>query len=466
MGNENGSTKSWGEGKVKIYRRTSGFPLWFAPVLFLLTAFSATVGPWYVRQLVAAIEIRVHLASLGKSGLPIDRESLLKMLDQRTSREATTLWEDVYTPVIMLNGALYSSGLKTYEDPHQGGGGMTDRSEFKIPPPGEPWPEQRYFVELSKSAEPVLARLRQLGMYDQPVWAPGGYTAYSSDFAPIGWANTFSMLPAMEFEIAFYNEQMDDALEALQLNSALQDKLDWQTTILGETQRSKFICQRNERLLETLEYNLWNQQQIGSLLELVGMNTDLATRWKNVIATERVFALEAIHADSIGIYGRVLSSEAQSDGTYKFIDVAATRLRDFINVLDSGLIVCDGGFNGLELRAGELRKVFVNWPSADGNLFLRRSHRIWNTELQQKCPSFETLATALVNLENSRRITRTALAVKQFQLESGDWPANLDALSIPPAECVTVEGTEFELAVDSNGESATLTADLNVTKIL
>lgn len=95
------------------------------------------------------------------------------------------------------------------------------------------------------------------------------------------------------------------------------------------------------------------------------------------------------------------------------------------------------------LKYGDQR---VEWFSSEANLvvYLQQANREDDWLLYQRIES-----------ENQRRRTATALAIKQYQLEKGQWPSGLDSLNkvgLLPGDFTMVQGHRLGFQVDRLAE--------------
>jgi hypothetical protein len=68
-------------------------------------------------------------------------------------------------------------------------------------------------------------------------------------------------------------------------------------------------------------------------------------------------------------------------------------------------------------------------------------------------PAIRAYSQSIIREEDDRRVTRTSLAVKKYQLREGNWPqdlAALDGIGLPASERVTVGGKPLGYQVDGD----------------
>ncbi len=419
----------------------------------------ATVVPgirWYAAESSAATEIRAHLTSLRASGVPVDEASFSQSFDKRTSRKHSLEWERWISASFLVNSAGYAAKLKTYPQTNN------DAQES---------PSIARQVSLAGDNPVLVARSEMLSGYATPlirlasdltsdrelVWMPPVSAQTPKEFSPLGFLWQSNDLLMSEAELAFHLDQTDRTVEVLQTLSRCDEAFDWQSSIRGEFERSASIRHRNNWLQRSLDKNRWNAEQLQKLFELVGPVPPLAARWHNIMSTERALDFDALNVNEVNLSVTV-SKQKHIYPTEK-VAIPATRLLDFVMDYDAAVSVGDFGYTGLQNVASSVENSFNRRDQANSHWFNRRVPDNWNEVLGHYRPHVGDLAKVLIRLEDSRRMTRTALAIKMFRLANARWPEKLTELELPTGELQYVDGSQFEIRAAAGGDQALLVVD-------
>ncbi len=405
---------------------------WWLLGLIPLIALLVPTAMRYAVQFRAAAEIREHLAEMTNEGYPVDIESLQAWFANRSSKEHTVDWGEITVPMSNISQAGFASNVMRWDG--QNGEYRTLR---KVVTRGDDPLVVSVSKSLSQQAQPIVNRVQALLPAKVPVWLPMDIDVAQPHFVPSAPWNTNELLLS-EIAWAIHEGEANRAVELLKLHAEAMAAFDWQTTIQGEQQRATMLQYRNSLLRVSLDevafkQNRWTAEQLASLIELLDTDPALQARWRNVIATERAILLEAIGANDVGIVGKVLV-ENRHDEQKQYEDQPATQLLAWVNEASSVMSLADAGYEGLRMHTRH-----VGTPL---------HQRIWFQS--------QTLAGILINVENSRRLTRAALMIKKFQLDSGDWPAQLSDLPIPSSELMEVDGPPFDYRHEEQGDSLML----------
>jgi hypothetical protein len=437
-------------------RRTIGLM-----VLLGLSPFIAIFGFFavrYGREIRAGMEIRQQIASLQTAGHPTNIQSLQQSFYDRSSQEHTIDWGEIAPSMSNVEWARNTArvGLPIIEF----GSLLKEPSKYQvraISTRGDDPVVAKTTKLLSEESQPVLKRIRELLVDDKIVWIPTDIDVSQPHFLP--WVSfSISDLLLSEVELAVHDCNIDLALELLFIHNAALRAFDWQTTVGGEFQRARVVTGVHHYLLFTVskdcsKKNVWNADQLTQLIAMHASDASLSKRWRMVIAAERAIALETVGGSSVGTSAKVLTA-TQNGETKNYVQVPATTVLEWLTNLDLAMSLADGGYPGLKEAASNsyFLRVFSNRPRYVGRFDQLDQLR---TDIG---PNVAALSLTLCDLEDSRRLTVLAFAVKRFQLENGDWPKSLHDLSMPSTELAPIGGEPFQLNVEIKGDSVTISS--------
>ncbi len=429
---------------------------WWLLLLIPLIAVLFPVATWYATEVQAAADIRSHLEALTKAGHPVDVSSLLKSFEDRSSKENTIAWGDIIQPMLAINGASYSSNaritLSNENTASQSRLPRHDRTIEVISTRGNDPIVVSVTKSLSEQAQPIIRRLQELLPDENPVWKPMEIDISQPFFEPFGLVCSTDKLLMLEVELAIHETKIDQAIEMLKLHRESLTAFDWKTTVHGETTRAEILQDRNDFLLFILGKDLatkkeWKAEHLRALIELLDEESSLSSRWRQVFDFERAVTYESIGVHKIGSYSSllVLAPDLRNANfpQGRQVEVPATRVRDFLMELDAGMSVADKGYEGLVERASEVESSWHRRSQINVHWFHRRGDLYLNEVLTTHGPHLHELAANLSKLEDSRRFTRAALAVKLFQLEHSEWPRQISDLELPLRDQMSINGVKF-----------------------
>ena len=366
-------------------------------------------------EYIASLQLQKEVAAIRNSMLPFDNLSLSRYFFNTASHEQSTAWRDVLVALEPVDQWARDAS-KTYKP-------NTSYDIELLPAPGADgqvdWPDAASFEEYSNEVQPIISRIEELTRDPKPTWQPLDFQGFSTRLPDAHQSQTISRMLAVEFCHAVYIKNSDRALRALRLDAASMVVYDWQVFSMADS----ITCLRKvslfQQIRESLAHDIWAQEQLDSISEIVGPEPDLAGRWYRTLATDRAMLLTSMDANS----GALLSTYSwnRKKGT-----ILASSQLELLKLATRNMDAGNGGYQGLadRVRASNLQ---FNIRSSKFLSFL------WGEKEQQEWRGVfgfrDYYAMQCERCESSRRLTRTALAIKQYQLENQRWPATLSELS-------------------------------------
>lgn len=358
------------------------FSTWWLLAVIPLVAIILMLAGRYKRQVTVAREFRDHVATLQRSGSPVDLASLVQRLRENTSDEDTVAWLEWMSVESEIRQASLSAGVLDGER-----GSLVIAS----PSPDTPWPAKPFLDTLVEQSEPAYERLQELSTKNNKVWLPTFFDPKHGGLAPQNMVWAIYSLTLQQMTHAVYEDDTEAAMTAFATHAAAINAFDWETAIRVELQFTTVLEQRDELMITAIEQGRFNAEQLERLKQLVGQRDDIAERWRNVIAAERAILLERLSEES------ELLSESSVPLTY--LQVYAMNLDNVMHAADEGIT---------ELTQRATAAVRGLGTSAEREL-LNGVVRGWDDAFRGITPDVEGFARSLVRREASRKRVMEAI---------------------------------------------------------
>ncbi len=375
---------------------------WFVWLLGLpLTIFAILIGVVCFRELQAARHVEAELTRLRAVGQPVDNVTMAKWFERRTSPEGTAAWDEV----------LYLASSPVIQDLS---GDLPIVGQGKRPTnliPGSDWPAEKDVADYLQRVKPVLDLTHAATKFPTPVWFPLQFDGFSTLLEQ--WQNSRSVvrLLALDAEYACYQGEAARALQDIQSIEGTAKAFDSQAFIVGDLVCMAMRYQEFSAIQRSLRASIWDADQLAALRELVIKPIEIKEHFNNSMASERAMAFSEVFKDPQSLGQVVMGSNfpiwLAPSGKLRVIERYAS-MQGF-----------SGGFAELAAFAkrteAELIKVKSNTLNFDA------SHLV----LQTLTPALGAYVGALERQENARRLTLTAIGIKQFQLKQQVGPQAL-----------------------------------------
>lgn len=392
-------------------------------VLGLLAVAAFAWSEYRCARLVAA-----EVAKLRAAGEPVDDPSMAVWFHGNSSQAGTAAWREILEAVQQLPiGGIVNSlpMVGSAEMPHD-------------LPPGGPWPEEPVVAQFLNDVRPLVVQIDQTVQYPIPVWQP---IAFDSVATPLNEAYTvYRVTRLMELEAAhaLYQRDTERALRALTTMKAAAGAFDWDFCPVAELVAMRRWHEHGNAIRRSLAYSVWTPEQLDQLLTQVNEPPDVATSWRRACAGERAMALEVLqdHHDRGGLYPSGIRAFVRSPIRFK---LPSTKLQYLENMAQAEQLATDD-VGELVARAAAFQAATEAWTrEALGPEF---------------APEIDLLAAGYLRAELNRRLTRTALGVKKYQLTEGRWPERLSDLAVVglgPQDWTALDAGPFGYRVDADG---------------
>jgi hypothetical protein len=397
------------------------WPFWATVIpLTLLLAFLIV---FVVHEKRAQDRLNSELAHIRTSDDPVDDATMSQWFLARTSQEGTSAWREILHLTDASLAAFGQAGFKRI--PYVG--------EAPVPAeirPGDEWPEEQDVAEYLRWMQPVLQQIEEASHYPTPVWQPIECRGFETLLPELQNSRSLTRLLSVEVEHALYHGDAERALRGLESMRAVTTAFDWELVLVTELVQIALRQVHQGMIRRSLGIDIWNEEQLLALQEQLGPARDVPTMWRRVFAGERAMMIAGLQNPQALGHG---SEEASSIGMISRVP----SLREPV-ILAYEKLQSVGG-EGLVGLPGRVTKTLETFATATNPL------------LGLLLPAVTAFAVAIENEETSRRFSRTAVAIKSFQLKHGQWPDQLSELSqvgLSANDWNTVSGGTFGYEID------------------
>jgi hypothetical protein len=382
-------------------------PWWRKPTTWLIALALPAVaflGLFAVREWDASNELQVRLQKLRSTGRPIDNASLDVKYVSSTNSEQSVAWNEA---AYAASGWASTMGQDL---PFLGNKNGVPPAAFSK---GE-WPEVERVDEFLTQLQPVLKRLHETAdKTTQPVWQPIHFDGYNTLLGSIQESRSIVRLLTLDFCYAVYSKDRQRALRDLKSIRAAIVAYSWDVCLVQELVRMAHVGTMNHVVGMSLSTELWTSEDLAEIGRLVGGPKDMAQHWQRILDNEQAFASDT----SPGV--ALLHDPTGKKWMGFALSLPSVQLR-YLDDMERIKSVGQNDLMGL-LRAAE------------------QLERDWNFGVAASlfAPSVGAVARAYVNSEESRRLVKTGLALKQFRLSHGKFPVSLEQLPSETALNIT-----------------------------
>lgn len=404
----------------------------FWGVLLPIILLFAVITSQGIRQWQAANRFEAEIAQIRASNLPIDNASMARWFREMTRTEGASAWGEV---LLALETAI--APIDNPERmPFVGTG-----DPIAVPDPDRQWPEEKQVGEYLRWIGPTIEKIHQAVELPKPVWLPIEFRGFQTPLAELQSSRSVTRHLQLEVEHALYQKESERALRGITSLRGVADAFDWQICLVGDLVHRTHAIAYLATIRRSMAYGLWGEAEIDRIDSQLAPRDpfQITERWRRVFIGERAMLLSS------------LNDAAMTDYNADEFGAAAMKVAGLptvkVGLLEKYFLmlrIADGPLAGLPDRANELEL----WLTQKGSAFdlTTRWTSMW-------LPAIRAYSQSVIREEDDRRVTRTSLAVKKYQLREGNWPqdlAALDGIGLPASERVTVGGKPLGYQVDGD----------------
>ncbi|MCC9640703.1 hypothetical protein LOC71_00330 [Rhodopirellula sp. JC740] len=360
--------------------------MWLPPLLAVL-AIVWGIG----REYWAESEYKSAVNELADQGLPVTTTQIRDRYTNAEVDERSAEWTELFDAVV----ALREMSRDSVE-------GMDD-----LVPPGQPWPAEPFAALMSEKAAPLMAKFREL----------------LASNTPIGSSSNYAAIPELledEFQFAYHSGESELALSVLE---------QWRKFVETLNASNRFQVWAQSSLMDawfrtvrtSVTHEFWNEEQLQRLVSLSnGFHAiDIAERNDSRLAS---FVAWDPLQDS-GVWVRYSEPNLRSTQPFGASAVHALAALQWIQRRDDVEGIRYRRRDRKEWQAKEQAltdetRSLVSVPSATLNRNVRNSWGVATEYGQRQEDSFR----------DRLEWTLTAINLRKYQVENGQFPRSLDAL--------------------------------------
>ena len=392
----------------------------------ILSAIAIIVG-LSIDDAMSEHRFEARIRHLRAQRIPVDYESLDALRRENAHSEGAVDWSEIFTVQNAL--ALSTRDWPTFASDTKMGGRLI---------PGGEWPAEKQTARYLEKLRPLFIDVERALEQRMPI-----LQTRDLEYSFRDGFNGLNKNLRIEVEHALYHRQAERAIKALELMHGLEilQRANEKAGYLISTFQSEFAVYSS--ISRSLTTKLLEETTIRALSKRLEEDPELSQHWRMNLVRHRVDTLETIqgpprqllaelgllHGDQISsLFRRFIVPNKILSGSAK------NRLLDFY---DESETIADGGYAQLQSRALTLDEKFFNnrFINFKANFLLRAQNLSWNR---------------LAN-EDARRLVRTALAIKLFEIAQQRWPKELSELSEighPQGEWSTLRKGNFGYEID------------------
>ena len=384
--------------------------------LFLIGA--VVVG---VREFSATGKLQAKVDRLRQAAEPYDNASYAQWYRNHTHSEGTQAWLHI------LESVSATAQLGSEDDLPIVGNGL----EFKELDPQVEWQNALTTKEYLHEMQGLIQQAHQLKKWPAPVRFPIEFHGEQTLLPHYQQSRSVTRLLQLDFEYAFYSKEFERAMQDLRSIGTVAGAIDSDLCLIVDLVVSATLGAQYREIQRSLLTANWPPEKLNELREIIGPVRFTTAKWKKLFTNERaMFGDDVAAGDLARITG---TKEASLAPLFK-----TGRLRIF-EAYDELINVGNADLAALKSTSKlTLDRVIFRDATFDVD-----ASTLW---IGLMFPAAEQMARAMENEESHRRLTLTAVALRQFKHQAGRWPSRLRELAevgLTPVDYSTVNRGEF-----------------------
>lgn len=379
--------------------------------LLLLAIVAAAVSIYEFRQ---ASALRGLVQKLKQTQQPYDDDSLRAWYDSHTSDEGTAQWLEIVDAVTATHSL--ATALGAYEPLYGALNPIAFDGSPDPPTEGiEDWANTRFVSEFLDDVQPLLKRIHSTVDLPTPVRFPIVFRGVGTLLPHVQESRSIARLLRLDCEYAVQKQASDRALRDLQSMMQVAKAIDSGAFMVVDFVVNAILREQRAAITRSLSQSFWSAEHLVALRKVIGERRYNTEHWKAIMASERAAVGKLILAGDT----RILESH----------DSEMTRL---IPLLPSGKLALLENYDHMAAlgetpleNLSNAAFVFERQPITKLSSFFN-GHLYWHGQL---FPAMWSYANAIIGEEDSRRLTLTAVGIRQYHQLHDQWPEHLSDLA-------------------------------------
>ncbi len=356
-----------------------------------------------VREFDAAAKLKAKMDQLKRAGEGYDNASFEQWYRNHTHPEGAQAW------VNLLNSVSATSQIGAVASlPIVGTG-----KELKELDPKAEWPNEPAVNEFLDEMLGLIQQTHQLEKWPTPVQFPIEFNGQQTLLPYHQQSRSVTRLLQLDFEYAFYQREFERAIRDLKSMGTVAEAMNSKMCLVVDLIVSTILSTQYLEIQRSLLTDNWPPENLNQLRELVREVHYSPARWKTLLTNER-----AMFSDDVALGDLARITDSAEASLVPLLETGRLRIFEAYDEL-----IAAGNVDLALLRSASKQAV-ERIVKRDASFDVDGGN-IW---IGLMLPAAEQMATAMENLESNRRLTLTAIALRQFKHQEGHWPANLREL--------------------------------------
>jgi hypothetical protein len=395
---------------------------WYV-VLAVLPAMIAIVAVLFYgyREWDAAQSLRAQKTEWDQSGVPYNNVSLKDWYTKRTHSEGTDDWLRILQLCHWGQGATGIDRL-----PYLGSEGVATNSLV----PGGDWPEEPLVASFLKDMEPVLDSIQKASVHPTPVRFPMMFDGVGTLLEHLQESRSVIRLLCLDFDFAYYHQDTKRALRDLDLMLATIQAFDSRETLVSELINIALRNVRTGAIRRSLTNSIWTDDELATLRKSFEIPEPHGERWKDVMIGERAVGLTAIES-----FRRNPNEDLGSGPAFQLFPLTPMGEKIFLDFYERAINVPSSDMKTWQDSAAKVEQLIYKERSSSAS--------VW---LGLLVPAVQAAVSAEIRVETDRRWTQTAVVLRQYKSQKGEWPSRLrelEAMDLSLDDYSTIHGEVF-----------------------
>jgi hypothetical protein len=258
--------------------------------------------------------------------------------------------------------------------------------------PTAEWREEPAIAAYLAEMQPVLELIHASKDVPKPVWQPVHFSGVGTLLPHLQNSRQVMRVLQLEALHAMHKREPERVLAALESMQATADVYDWHLYLVGEFVHIALKGMLAYTLEDALQVDMWTPEQLDTLATYVADPSDIAESW------EKSFLFEETMAAEFQTALPMISSKDRLAMLKKYRQIES------LGKLPVGQ---------LSTAAQRLQEEMTASSYLEGQLL----------------PAVAQCAAAWERMEYQRRLTKTSIAVKRYEMKHGSWPTQLEDLT-------------------------------------
>ena len=402
-------------------------------LLLPLLIFLAVAVYWSMQEWNAANANRNQFKQWAAAGIPYDDATLQRSYNDRTHPEGTSDWLKV------SQLSTWGREVEFYRKLPYLGHEATALPKLVSSDDPIDWPDEPLVADYLEEMEPVIDLIERASSYPTPVRFPIEFEGLSTLLPHVEEARNIQRLLMLDCYYACFNQDNVRAMRDLSLMQATANAYDGRETVVSELVNIALRRIWMKEIRRTLTDSQWSAAELESLRDSLAFKEEISARWHDFMQCERAFGLSSAN----------MSPEKLAQLTRQEGILPERRLKIFTGPSEVKTLIevyqrIDDLIVGSDVNNWRKRvTAYEYWVQTEPS----------NSLAGILAPAVGTVLEAEIRIEEVRRWTLTAVALRQFKQRNEQWPKKLlelESVGLNYEDYSDLEKTVFGYEIDGD----------------